>query len=285
MNEELQEAEEVQPEEPELEESLTGDEEPVEETEEVEEEQVIVSFGDEEEPQEESEEEEPKKAAKWVKDLRKDYRQTRRENRELKAKLEELTKAKEEPLKLGAEPTLEDCDYDSELFKVKFSEYLEQKRKVDEEQAKVRESEEQEKRQWQEKLDTYEARKVELKYPDYEDAEVFVLDKLNQTQKAVILQAADDPATMVYALGKNEGKAEELASIKDPIKFTKALTLLEAKLKVTQRKAKTKPERVISGGTSSSASVDKTLERLREEAEKTGNYSKVAAYKRKLKAG
>ena len=209
MDVELEEVEEVQQEEAELEDAPAGDDLPANEAEEVEEEEVFVSFGEEEE-QPESEEEEPKKAAKWVKDLRKDYRQTRRENRELKAKLEELTKAKEEPVKLGEEPTLEGCDYDSDLFKAKYSEYLDQKRKADEEQSKVREKEEAERQEWQAKVDTYESRKVDLKYPDFEDAESFVLEKLSQTQQGVILQAADDPATMVYALGKNEAKADPI---------------------------------------------------------------------------
>ena len=284
MNKELQEAEEVQPQEPELQETPAGDELPAEEVEEVEEEEVFVSFGDEEEPQEESEEEEPKKAAKWVKDLRKDYRQARRENRELKAKLEELTKAKEEPIQLGEEPTLESCDYDSELFKSKLLDWSEQKRKHEAEQSKVREKEEQEKQAWQAKLDSYEVRKQELKYPDFEDSEEYVLGKFNQVQKGVILDAADDPAVLVYALGKNEKKVDELLAETNPIKFAVKISKLESKLKVTQRKAKTKTEKVLTGGSSGGGSVDSTLEKLREEAQRTGDYTKVTKYKRKLKA-
>jgi len=54
-------------------------------------------------------------------------------------------------------------------------------------------------------------------------------------------------------------------------------------LKVTNRKPATAPEKVLTGTGSTSGSVDSTLDKLRAEAEKTGDYTKVTAYKRKLK--
>jgi hypothetical protein len=99
----------------------------------------------------------------------------------------------------------------------------------------------------------------------------------------MILQGADNPALLVYALGKNPKRAKELASIKDPVKFAFAVARLETQLKVTKRKASSKPEPTISGTGRPSGSVDNTLERLRTEAEKTGDYSKVYAYKQRQK--
>ena len=116
---------------------------------------------------------------------------------------------------------------------------------------------------------------------DYEDAEAVALETFNVTQQGIVLQGSDNPALIIYALGKNTSKAKELASITDPVKFAFAVAKLETQLKVTNRKAAASPERTInSGGGRISGSVDSTLERLREEALKTGDLSKVMAYKR-----
>jgi hypothetical protein len=99
------------------------------------------------------------------------------------------------------------------------------------------------------------------------------------TQQGVLLQGADNPALVVYALGKNPAKAKELASITDPVKFAFAVAKLEKDLKVTNRRQAPAPERIVTGTGRSSGAVDSTLERLREDAARTGNMTKVIAYK------
>jgi inosine/xanthosine triphosphate pyrophosphatase family protein len=106
---------------------------------------------------------------------------------------------------------------------------------------------------------------------------------LNQTQQGIIVQGADDPALLVYALGKNPKKLQELSSISDPVDFAFKLAKLEAQLKVTNKKAPSPETRVKGAKTGvSSGSSDKVLERLRNEADKTGDYTKVLSYKKKL---
>ena len=83
---------------------------------------------------------------------------------------------------------------------------------------------------------------------------------------------------------KNPAKAKELSSITDPVKFAFAVAKLEAQLKVTPRKAPPPPERAVRGTAPVSGTVDSTLERLREEAARTGDMSKVMAYRRQQKA-
>ena len=85
---------------------------------------------------------------------------------------------------------------------------------------------------------------------------------------------------MIYALGKNPTKAKELSAINDPVKFAFAVAKLETQLKVTNRKAAPPPESTVRGTGRVSGAVDSTLERLRADAEKTGDYSKVMQYKR-----
>ena len=108
-------------------------------------------------------------------------------------------------------------------------------------------------------------------------------DTLNNNQQGILLEGAENPALLVYALGKNPKKAKELAAIDNPVSFAFAVAKLETQLKVSNRKAKAQPEKKFKSSTTSSGAVDSTLERLREEAAKTGNMDKVMQYKRNLK--
>jgi hypothetical protein len=107
----------------------------------------------------------------------------------------------------------------------------------------------------------------------------------NVTQQGVMLQGADNPALVVYALGKNPKKAKELSEIKDPVKFAFAVAKLEKELKVTNRSQQPRhPRESCQELAESSGAVDSTLERLRAEAEKTGNMTKVIQYKAQKRA-
>lgn len=249
--------------------------------EEAEEDEVIVTIGDEDPP----EDTEAKAAPEWVKELRKAHRETQKENRELREKLKSMDKPASQQVKLGPKPKLEDYDYDTEQFESKLTEWYETKRKVDEQSAREREAQEEQEKAWQSKLSAYGEAKSQLKVKDFEDAEAVVLESLDQTQQGIIVQGADNPAIVVYALGKNPSRIKELAAIKDPVKFAFTVAKLEKDLRVKNRKAPPPPERKVSGTAPKSGAVDSTLERLRAEAEKTGNYTKVHQYKRdKLKA-
>lgn len=241
-------------------------------------EEVVISIGEEAPPQEEE-----ARAPEWVRELRKSNREKERKIRELEAKLS-ATATETKPVTLGKKPTLEDCDYDSDEFEVKLAEWYEQKREYDAAEANAAAQRDAEAKAWQDKLDSYAKAKASLKVRDYEDAEAFALDTFNVTQQGIVLQGSDNPALIIYALGKNTKRAKELASITDPVKFAFAVAKLETQLKVTNRKAAAAPERTIStGGGRISGSVDSTLDRLREEALKTGDMSKVMAYKRSKK--
>jgi hypothetical protein len=240
-----------------------------------EEETVVVTIGDEEP------EEEPEKAPDWVRDLRKKNREDQRRIKELEAKLEQ----KEAPAKpvLGEKPTLEGFDYDSDKYEAALDEWYTKKRQVDAEQEQLKKAEEQQQQEWQAKLDAYGEKKAALKVADYDEAEAMAQDMFDATQQGIMVQGADNPALVIYALGKNEKKAKELSVIKDPVKFAFAIAKLETQLKVSGKKAPPPPEKVVTGSGKSSA-IDSTLDRLREDAAKTGDYSKVHAYKRKKRA-
>jgi hypothetical protein len=254
------------------------EDQPTSESEQQESDDVVVSIGEEAPPPEES-----TPAPEWVRELRKSHREAQRKIREYETKLQAMQGAENKPAPLSAKPKLEDFDYDSERYEKALEQWYDHKRQVSEAEAKARAAEEEQAKAWQSKLDAYGKAKADLKVKDYDDAEEVAQQVFSTVQQGVILQGAENPALLIYALGKNPKKAKELASLSDPVKFAFAVAKLEKELKVTPRKPTPAPERVVNGDGPKSGTVDSQLERLRAEAEKTGNYSKVFAYKQQLK--
>ena len=236
--------------------------------------EVVVSIGEEAPPPEEQ-----TQAPEWVRELRKTNRELQRQNRELQGKLQTSAQTEIKPVVLGKKPSLEDHDYDAEKFEEALTHWFERKRQADEVNAKQEAEVMTQQKAWQAKLEGYGKAKAELRVKDFDDAEAMAQELFNVTQQGVMLQGADNPALVVYALGKNPKKAQELAAIKDPVKFAFAVAKLEKDLKVTNRKAAPPPERIVSGTGRVSGAVDSTLERLREDAARTGNMTKVIQYK------
>jgi hypothetical protein len=247
--------------------------EPVDDQEEPDTEEVVVSIGEEAPPPEEH-----TPAPEWVRELRKTNRELQRQNRELQSKLQ-VQPTENKPVVIGAKPKLEDHDYDADRYEEALTSWFERKRQADEINAKQEAEVMNQQKAWQAKLDGYGKAKAELRVRDYEDAEAIAQEVFSITQQGVILQGAENPALVVYALGKNPKKAKELAEVTDPVKFAFAVAKLEKELKVTNRRAAPAPERIVSGTGRSSGAVDSTLERLREEAARTGNMTKVIQYK------
>jgi hypothetical protein len=259
--------------EPEVEEEEIEVNEPVEEIEPEDTEEVVVSIGEEAPPPEEH-----TPAPEWVKELRKTNRELQRQNRELQGRLQ-AAPPETKPVVIGNKPKLEDHDYDADKYEEALANWFERKRQADDANAKQEAEVMNQQKAWQAKLDGYGKAKAELKVKDFEDAEEVAQQVFSITQQGVLLQGADNPALVVYALGKNPAKAKELAEIKDPVKFAFAVAKLEKDLKVTNRRQAPAPERIVSGTGRSSGAVDSTLERLREDAARTGNMTKVIAYK------
>ena len=278
--------EETEVETPELEEVGTEEVEEVqadevetedEETDEAEDdEELIYTFGEDSPPQEEEVNEEvPKK-------LRAEIRERNKRIKELEAQVEQ-TKPKETEPTLGAKPTLADSDYDEAAFEEKLDKWYADKRAYDEKQQEIEAKRQSEQKAWEEKVQSYTESRSKVKASDYEDAEALVMETFNETQQGMIIQGANNAAALVYALGKNPSKAKELAAIKDPVKFAWEASKLEGSMKATTRKPKSKPEKTVKGSGTLSGTTDGTLEKLRAEAAKTGDMSKVYAYKKKLK--
>ena len=228
------------------------------------------------------EEEEAKQAPAWVKDLRKKHRESERDKKKLEKELADI-KAKLEPAlePLPDKPKFEDFAYDEEKYDAALQGWHEQKLKHEAQKQQERQKAEAAEQKFVERREAYQTRKSEIaaKVPDMQEAEELVVSMFDETKQGILLTAAEDPAQLIYALAKNPKKLQDLASIDDPIRFTAEAAKLEARMKVTKRTPKVVPERKIQGGASASTS-ESHLDRLRKEAEKTGDYSKVIAYKR-----
>lgn len=238
-------------------------------------EELVVEIGGEEEPGE----------PEHFREVRRKYREAQKRIKELEA-----TTVAAPVTQLRAKPTAEDHDYDNDAFAADLERWIDEKRQHDarlEESKSVTERAEQ---RWQQKLSAFDEGKAKLGAQDYDEAEATVAEILSpafpgimaeDVRMGIIKQGAKDPAALVYALGKNPAKAKELAAIEDPVEFAWKASALEASLKVVRSGKAPPPERKIGGSVPGVAgALDNTLERLRAEAEKTGDYSKVTAYKR-----
>lgn len=243
---------------------------------------VTVTIGDEPAQQEEDE----AKAAPWVRELRKSQRETIRKLRQVEAENARLKATQTAPADtqpIGERPKLADFGYDEEKHDQALSEWHERKRAAEDRERAARQQQEQQQAQWSKRIDAVTQAGKSLRVPDYEDALQDFEGAFSVVQRGIILAGPDNPkdsALLQYALHKNPGKARELAAIEDPVKFAFAVADLRSKLKVTPRKAAPLPERTVRSSVAGATNADNTvLARLREEAGRTGDLSKVIAYK------
>lgn len=242
--------------------------------------EVVITIGDTAPP-----EDEEQHAPAWVREVRKTNRELARENKELKARLS--SPAEEKSLQLSAEPSMqdEDIDYDEDKYKAKYRAWLETKRQIDAKNAKAQEDQAAQAQAWQSKLEGYGKGKVDLRVPDFDDAEGVAQEKLSVMQQGIVLQASKNSAMFVYAIGKNKEHAEKLASIKDPVEFAWEAGKLEGSMKQqTRAKSPPPPARLAQGSAKISGTNDSTLEALRREALKSGDHTKVLAYRNQKRA-
>jgi len=239
---------------------------------------LVISIGDEAI----TETEEKEAAPTWLKEMRQAHREAMRENRELKKRLKSIEQPEPTVKPLRNKPTLEGHDYDAHEYEEDLDRWHAEKRQHDAIKEKQESDQAQQEKAWQEKLSGYEEAKAKLRkqLPDFDDAETTILENFSQTQQGIVLQGAENASLVIYALGKNSERAKALAKIRDPVKFAFAVAKLEKDISVKKRdRTPPPPEKTLNGTGSKRGAVDSTLERLREEAAKTGNYSKVMQYK------
>lgn len=243
---------------------------------------VVVSLDGEEEGKAEAESAE---APQWVKELRKEHRVATRKLREFEAKeaAREAQAGQQKAQEIGDKPTLASCDYDEEVYEPKLAEWYKRKSEIEAKERDAKAQQERQTQEWHAKVEAHKKAASALRVPDYEEASETVKEAFSDIQYA-IMHEAENSAVLEYAIGKRPAKVKELAAITNPIKFAMALAKLETQVKTTSRKVPPAPEGKVRGSAPASGAVDSQLDRLRAEAEKTGDMSKVIAYKNQMRA-
>lgn len=248
-----------------------------------EDEEFVITIGDEEPEPSDDDDFSGKPAPTWVKDLRKKEREARKRIKELEAQVQQAKPA-DKPIEVGPKPKLADFDYDEDQFENAVEQWHERKRQVEQQQAAKQAEEEKAKQAWQAKMQSYEERRqnVASKVRDFEEVEEAAKDKLTATQQGILIHAAENPELILYHLGKNPKKAQELSEITDPIQFAFAAAKLDSQMKIQTRKPSTQPERKPSGSAGLSGVVDQKLAQLEAKAAKTGDRTELIKYKKSL---
>lgn len=208
----------------------------------------------------------------------------REEIRDRDRRISELSQAQPQRIEIGPEPSLESCEYDEDRFKDEWRKWSARKTEAERQQADAGQAETQAREQWDRELQSYRDKRARLAYADLDEAEGLALSSLNQVQHAVIVKVAENPALLLYSLGRRADKLADISQIKDPLKLAHAVAKLEGGLKVMPRRRVAEPEEIAEGNRGVSRGTDKELERLEREAERTGDRTDVQRYKRQQKA-
>lgn len=229
----------------------------------------VISFG-EEEPEESQQHGATSGLAKHL----------REEIKKRDARIRELERTGSQPkAEVGKKPDLwEDCEGDPDKFEAALEAYQKRKAEAEKQQEAAAEVAKKANEDWQSDLAGYHAKKAALPFADAQEAEDAAISVLSNVQQAAIVKAADNPAQLIYALGKYPAKLAELVKIDDPIKFAAAAARLEATMKVSTKKRVIEPDTPVRGNARLSGG-DKREAELEKEADKTGDRSKLAAYR------
>lgn len=228
----------------------------------------------------------PKKLRGVIKDKDRALREIDRKLKQREKELDELkNQLNPDAGKLRDKPTLEGHDYDGKAYEADLEKWFGEKKADDEKKAKQAAKQEEETARVKERLDAYKERKeaISKRVPDYDVHVSEAEETFSPVQRdAIAYYFKERAAELMYAIGKNPDNLRKLSSMTDPVELLLAVKDVQSAMKVTTRKPSTNPETTISGQTRISNS-EAYLEKLEEEADRTGNRTKITAYKRELR--
>lgn len=248
--------------------------------------EVEVTFGEPSDDEaQESEDDGDEDASSVIRNMRKREREKDRKLRQAERELEQLRKAQQpqqQVPELPPKPTLESCDWDEWEFEKKLIDWQKQASQVEQAKAKAQEQQQALVREAEAKRTAYQENAKKLKAKDFADAEEEVVSIFDQTRQSILLEAADNPALLVYALGKNPTQLERLSKITNLAKFAAEIGKLEKDLKVSKPTKPTPADTNLRSNAPTSGS-SKKLAQLEADAERTGDRTKLIAYKKSLR--
>lgn len=226
----------------------------------------------------EGEEPDAKEDTQAIRQLREANRQQARELAELRAKYAPGA------VEVGPKPTLESCEYDEERFEAELTAWHGRKTEADRAAEAQAEQDRKNAELWNGIEAKYRSGAAALKVPGFEAKEQKVDQTLPEIVRRAIKAYCDEPAKVIAALGSNDALLDRIAGEKDPIKQLVTLVKLESKMKVT-RTRQIEPDKPLSGSASLEITDEaKQLEKLEKEAERTGDRTKLIAFKSRMKA-
>jgi len=129
----------------------------------------------------------------------------------------------------------------------------------------------------------FEQQRKALGVRDYEARAALVRDRLSEEQLFHLIDKSDNPAQIIYALGRSESRLDALASEQDIGAFIFKLGQNSKDIKVTKKTAPTPESRVRGASAPMAIGGDKQLEKLEKDAAKTGDRTKLIQYRQSLK--
>lgn len=222
---------------------------------------------------------EPEDEPHLAKKLRAEVRERNKRIKELEARLAP------KPVDIGKKPDLwEDCEGDPDKFEADLLAWTERKRQA--EQAANAENEQQTVKQqaFEKQRVAYRAKAQTLGLKDIESAEQNIIDTLGAPYLGAIISYADDPAKVVAALAAHPRLLSQIADEPDDLRKLKLMFQMESKVTIKRKGAAAPEAGTILKGTANVSGGDKALEKLEKDAERTGDRSKLIAYREAKKA-
>jgi len=247
--------------------------------------EVEVTFGEKPDDETQEDGEDDEDASSVIRNMRKREREKDRKLRQAERELEQLRKAQQPQTavpELPPKPTLESCGWDESEFEQKLIDWQKQASQVEQAKAKAQEQQQALVREAEAKRTAYQEGAKKLKVKDFADAEEEVVSIFDQARQSILLEASDNPALLVYALGKNPAQLERLSKITSLAKFAAELGKLEKDLKVS-KPTKPAPADTNLRSNAPASGSSKKLAQLEADAERTGDRTKLIAYKRSLR--
>lgn len=245
--------------------------------------ELNISFGEQKQPDDDDVFTEREQDTGLVKKLRGIARENARKAKEFERQLQQQASKPDDMPQLRDKPTLESHDFDPEAFEADLQQWFNEKSAVDAKRQQIEKQQQEQVQAVQQRIEAYNQRKTQLGAKDYEQAEAEVSALFDPVKQGILLEASDKPELLVYGLYRNPKELERLSQITSPAKFAAEIGKLEGKLNVSRQTSKPNPPDTNLRSSASAVSVDKKLEQLEKEAERTGDRTKLLEYKRQLK--
>ncbi len=171
----------------------------------------------------------PDDAPYWAKELRSKHKDAVRKVKELEKQLQQAKPVEVEPeIKERPMPELTDpeIDFDTDKLKAALADWTKEQIALERQKATKEQSQKAEQQELDQAVQRYNNDKVKAaaREPDYQQAESAVVEALSIPAQAMIMQLADNAASIVLAAGRNKALLAELKALEsNPIKLAKRI--------------------------------------------------------------